>query len=407
MKDIVIIAHFAASLQPGDNNRFFDLAGRLSAHGRVELVTSDFYHSGKCRRTGDYSQFPFRVTLLHEPGYPKNVCLRRFCSHWVFGRAVARCLKGRKKPDVIYCAMPSLGAAGAAADYARRNGVRFIVDVQDLWPEAFRMVFDLPPVSDLLFAPMTRKADRIYAQADEVIAVSDTYRRRAIQANHRCGGHTVYLGTELSVFDGHVRDHLSPPKESGELWVAYCGTLGSNYDLLCAMDALETLEKKGHGNVTLHIMGDGPLREKFLAYAEKKPIRVRFWGRLPYGEMCALLSACDIALNPIRAGSACSITNKHADYAAAGIPVVNSQESEEYRALVEGYGMGLNCACGDPADMAKQLAFLLKHPEERERMGKNARRCAEERFDRGTTYQTILDLVLRKEGPHEGSRHQP
>lgn len=398
MKDVVIIAHFAASLRPGDNNRFLDLAARLSGHARVELVTSDFYHSGKRRRTGEHSGFPFRVTLLHEPGYPKNICLTRFYSHWVFGRSVARYLKGRKKPDVIYCAVPSLDAAGVAAEYARRNGVRLIVDVQDLWPEAFRMVFRLPVVSHLIFAPMKRKADRIYGQADEIVAVSDTYRRRAVRANRRCGGHTVYLGTDLSVFDGHIRDHPVPQKEPGTFWLAYCGTLGSSYDLPCAMDAMALLAERGHGNITLHVMGDGPLGERFRAYAEQRKISVRFWGRLPYGEMCALLSACDAALNPIRAGSAGSVINKHADYAAAGIPVVNSQESEEYRVLVEEYGMGLNCACGDPADMAKKLAFLLEHSEERERMGENARRCAAERFDRGQTYQTILELILERGG---------
>lgn len=399
MKDIVIVAHFPASLEPGDNNRFLELAKRLSAHARVELVTSDFYHSGKCRRTEDYSRFPFRVTLLHEPGYPKNVCLKRFYSHWVFGRNVARYLKQREKPDVIYCAVPSLDAAGAAADHARRNAVRFIVDVQDLWPEAFRIVFRVPVVSDLIFAPMKRKADRIYAQADGLIAVSDTYRCRAARKNRKCGGgHTVFLGTDLSVFDEHIRKNPAPQKAPGELWLAYCGTLGSNYDLLCAMDAMEILAERGYENITLHVMGDGPLREKFLAYAEEKRICTRFWGRLPYGEMCSLLSACDIALNPIRAGSACSITNKHADYAAAGIPVVNSQESREYRALVEEYGMGLNCACGDPADMAERLAFLADRPEERERMGKQARGCAEERFDRGKTYQTILGLILEQGG---------
>lgn len=392
MKDIVIIAHFAASLQPGDNNRFFDLAKRLSDHAHVELVTSDFYHGGKCRRMGDYSGLPFRLTLLHEPGYPKNVCLRRFYSHWVFGRNVAKYLKQRKTPDVIYCAVPSLDAAGAAADYARKSGVRFIVDVQDLWPEAFRMVFHVPVVSDLLFAPMSKKANRIYAQADEIIAVSDTYRQRAAGENQ---GRTVFLGTELDLFDAHIRENPAPAKEPGEVWLAYCGTLGSSYDLPCAMDAMAILAERGYENVTLHVMGDGPLKEKFRAYAEQRGVSVRFWGRLPYGEMCALLSACDVALNPIRAGSAGSIINKHADYAAAGIPVVSSQESREYRELVEKYEMGLNCANGDPADLAEKLAFLLERPEERLRMGKNARRCAEERFDRGKTYREILDLILK------------
>ncbi len=395
MRDIVIIAQFAASLQPGDNNRFLDLAKRMTAYGRVELVTSAFYHGGKCRRTGDYSQFPFQVTLLHEPGYPKNVCLQRLVSHRIFGRNVARYLNKRKIPDVIWCAVPSLDAAGAAAAYAGKHHVHFVVDVQDLWPEAFEMVFPAPGLGGLIFAPMKHRADRIYAQADEIVAVSDTFRRRAVRANRKCGGgHTLYLGTDLERFDCHARRGSVPRNEQGELWLAYCGTLGHSYDLPCAMDAMALLRERGISNVTLHIMGDGPLREQFRAYSAERGLSVRFWGRLPYGEMCALLSACHIALNPIAAGSAASIINKHADYAAAGIPVVNSQESEEYRALVEEYGMGLNCANGDPAAMADQLAVLAGDAELRARMGQNARRCAAERFDRGTTYERLLKQIL-------------
>lgn len=53
-----------------------------------------------------------------------------------------------------------------------------------------------------------------------------------------------------------------------------------------------------------------------------------------YPEMCGRLVACYIAVNPITHGAAQSIINKHGDYAASGLPVVNTQECEEYRNLV-------------------------------------------------------------------------
>lgn len=60
------------------------------------------------------------------------------------------------------------------------NNVRFIIDIQDLWPEAFKMVFKLPIVSDIVFAPFNFLANGIYKRADEIIAVSDTYVNRAL-----------------------------------------------------------------------------------------------------------------------------------------------------------------------------------------------------------------------------------
>ena len=140
-------------------------------------------------------------------------------------------------------------------------------------------------------------------------------------------------------------------------------------------------------------MGDGSYKVRFENLARELEIDAIFTGRLPYDQMCAQLKECDIVVNPIKRGSAASIINKHADYAASGLPVVNSQESLEYRQLIDQYKMGLNCNNEDPVDMAEKLQTLICNESMRLEMGKGARRCAEERFDRKTTYQAILDLV--------------
>jgi glycosyltransferase involved in cell wall biosynthesis len=111
--------------------------------------------------------------------------------------------------------------------------------------------------------------------------------------------------------------------------------------------------------------------------------------------MCATLSRCDININPISHGAAQSIINKHADYAASGNPVISTQESAEYRALVEGFNMGFNCANGDAEGMAEAIAKLVKDVELREKMGKNARECATQKFDRRNSYGELADAVLK------------
>ena len=72
-------------------------------------------------------------------------------------------------------------------------------------------------------------------------------------------------------------------------------------------------------------MGDGPLKEEFENYAEEKKVDCQFTGRLEYEKMVGLLCSCDIAVNPIKKGSAGSIINKVGDYAAAGLPVINTK----------------------------------------------------------------------------------
>ena len=390
----MIVANFCGGFSKSDNSRFAYLAKELSVDHNVEIITSDFLHGKKEHRADLSEEYPFEITFIHEAGYPRNVCLRRFWSHFVWGRNIKKYLSRRKKPDVIYCAVPSLTAPLFAAKYCEKNDVEFIVDVQDLWPEAFQMVFHIPVLSNLVFAPFKFMVNGIYRRADEICAVSKTYVERALSVNRKCAkGHTVFLGTRLERFDKFAQDHQVTDKPRDELWLGYCGTLGASYDLTCVFDALELVTKAGVKAPKFIVMGNGPRRVEFENYAEKKNLNVVFTGRLPYDEMCGLLSACDITVNPITKGAAQSIINKHADYAACGKPVLNTQECEEYRQLVTEYHMGLNCKNGDAADLADKLLTLLKDGTLRKEMGANARRCAEENFDRAITYRKLTNLI--------------
>ena len=389
--DILILADFLGPLDGTFNSRFLYLGDMLAKEHEVEIVTSDFDHGAKAYFDYEIEKHDFKITMLHESAYPTNVCLKRFYGHYVWGRNVRKYLAGRKKPDVIFCAIPTLMASYEAAKYCEKNGIRFVIDIQDLWPEAFQMVFNIPVVSQVIFAPFTFLANGIYKRADGICGVSDTYCERALKVNKKCKkGTTVFLGTELDTFDRYAAGTPIIPDKEGEVRLAYCGTLGASYDLTCVIDAIEKLN-----DPSLHfvVMGDGPKKEEFENRAKEKKINATFTGRLQYEAMCCLLSHCDITINPIMHLAAQSIINKHADYAASGLPVISTQESEEYRKLVENYDMGFNCENGNIAELADKLGALIKDPQLRKRMGRNARKCASEKFDRKRTYKHLIKEI--------------
>jgi len=400
-KDILLIAHFCSDFDGKGNNRFNYLANLFANNGfGVELVTSDFSHNKKVKREKEISEdLSYKVTFIKEPIYKKNISLKRFYSHYIMAKNLKKYLESRKKPSVIYCSVPSLDIAATAANYAKVNDIKFIIDVQDLWPEAFQMIFNLPIISNIIFYPMKKKADYIYKTADEIVAVSETYKDRALEVNKKVEeGKVVFLGTELGKFDETFSNNKCQGKPDDEIWIAYAGTLGHSYDLTIVFNALEILSNKGYKNLKFVVMGDGPLKEKFEKYSKEKKINTLFTGRLPYAEMVGMLGVCDIAVNPISKGAAQSIINKHGDYAAGGLPVVNTQECIEYRKLVDGYKMGLNSNNNDEVDLSEKLITLLSDAELRKEMGRNSRKLAEEKFDRKRTYLeiiTMIDRVLR------------
>lgn len=398
MKNILIIAHFTQVPGEAGNSRFTYIAEKIDKQKTsVEIVTTEFSHRTKKQRNVNKEQLKsigYKLTMLKEPGYKKNVSLKRFYSHYVMGKNLKKFLLNRKKPDVIYCAIPSLDVAKTAAEYANKNNIQFIIDIQDLWPEAFRMVFNIPIISNAIFYPMKRKADFIYSTADNIVAVSQTYSERAIMVNKKCNkAQSVYLGTDLACFDRLAEENKLTNKPKDEIWIVYIGTLGHSYDICSVIDALKILKVKGINNIKFLIMGDGPLRSKFESYANDHEINAVFTGRLEYGKMVGILKSCDIAVNPIKSGSAGSIINKVGDYAAAGLPVVNTQESNEYKKLLNEYNSGVNCENNNSIALSENILFLFKNEKIRNVMGENSRKLAEDRFDRKHTYSNIIKLL--------------
>lgn len=388
MMRIYLVAHFCGDFSKKDNNRFNYLASLLAAAGNdVHFFTTDYSHLRKERRVTESLDLPYMVHFVHEHSYQRNISIQRILSHREFGRNLKKALASIKRPDVVYLAAPSIDAAFVTAKYCVDNMIPYIVDIQDLWPEAFQLVLKY---MDFLFTGMRKKIDFVYQNASKVIAVSQTYVDRANcvrenSDNSQC----IFLGTDLEVFDTYPV--LPVEKMENEVWVVYIGTLGASYNLNIVIDAVSKLYDYGVRNFSLQIFGDGPKMEEFMVSAKDLP--VRFWGRQPYPELIGYVKNGDIAVNPIAKGAAQSIINKHADYAAAGLPVVNTQECKEYRDLLERYECGINCGVESVEEVAEALKELIENPEKRKQMGANSRRMAEERFDRRNTYQQIVRAV--------------
>lgn len=393
-KDILIID--TPFVDPSSNNRSNYIPRMLAQYGhKVEKVSSNFNHFTKETVDNSVSDESFNLKLLSTITYKKNLSIRRYLSQKVYSIKVRNYLRKRKRPDVIYLFVPSIDVGNEVRKYIKKYDVKLVIDIRDLWPEAFKMVINIPIFKDLIFLPITLKANQLYRSADQIIAVSDTYRDRALKVNSKVDmGHTIYLGTELKYFDADTNvDYANEMSLKKKIALVYVGTLGHSYDLSTTFKAVKILENNGYKNIEVIILGNGPLELKYKKIAINLGINVKFHGRLPYSQMVDILKKSDIALNPITKGAAQSIINKHADYAAAGLPVINTQESKEYRGLVDEFNIGLNCNNKDPLDMASKIEMLLNNKGLRLEMGKNHRRLAEERFDRAKTYKKIISLL--------------
>ena len=285
-----------------------------------------------------------------------------------------------------------MGAAYEVGKFAKLHQIPFIIDIQDVWPESIKNTLKFPaPITDTLLYPMTWYANRIYQLADFVVGVSESYVQRVQKVNHHAKSFSsVFIGTDLGYFDSfnHRID-----KKSDEFWITYVGTLSYSYDIETVIKAVSALNQKGLTNIVFKVLGDGPLKPKFAKLAQETGAQVNFMGYLPYEKMIPILANSDLAANAINKGAQQSITNKIGDYLASGLPVLNSSENSEFKQMVKERKLGYSYNPGDVEQLTKLIEKLYENSDLRKVCGSNARKLAEEKFDRRTSYESIYSVV--------------
>ncbi|GAG71497.1 unnamed protein product, partial [marine sediment metagenome] len=88
-----------------------------------------------------------------------------------------------------------------------------------------------------------------------------------------------------------------------------------------------------------------------------------------------------------------SITNKIGDYLAAGLPILNSSRNNEFMKIVVDYEVGFNYMPGNCEELEKYIKLLYNNQNKRIQFGKNARKLAEQYFNRRDSYKKIYELI--------------
>ena len=113
------------------------------------------------------------MKFIYEPGYKKNIDFRRIYSHKVAAKNLMVLLEKEGNYDLIYCEVPPNDVALAAAIYAKKKGIPFVADINELWPEAMHMVLDVPIVSDVIFHPLQRDIEKVYSMVSGIVGTSE------------------------------------------------------------------------------------------------------------------------------------------------------------------------------------------------------------------------------------------
>jgi glycosyltransferase involved in cell wall biosynthesis len=256
-------------------------------------------------------------------------------------------------------------------------GKKFVFDHHDLGPELYEAKFGR---RDFLHRLMLKLEHLTFRTADVSIATNESYRRIAIGRGRMPPERVFVVRSGPSL----ARLKILPPderlKRGRRHLVGYVGVMGKqegiDYLLRAARHIVIDLRRS---DVHFGLVGGGTSLEEMKALAVELGIAgyVTFTGRVPDGELLAMLNTADVCVNPDVANEMNdkSTMNKIMEYMALGKPIVQFDLTEgRYSAQ----RASLYARRNDPLDLAAKIVELLDDPLRRAEMGKYGRRRVED-----------------------------
>ena len=364
--------------------RYWLMARAFARSGHATTYwTSDFSHARKAPRdlgcvssaSNMMTDDGFRLTLVPTMPYPSNICLRRIWSHRAFAHSwLQMAKKADVRPDVVIASLPPLSSCKAACVFCHGIGARFVVDIMDAWPETF---YRLAPA--WLFAPLRSTARHIYRSADAVTAVASRYLDMARSYGATSPMYLCHHGIELPE---RCTQHTVRNERHGALKLIYIGSMGASYDLETVVEAVAKMD-----DVELDLAGAGPKEPSLRKLAADCP-RIRFHGYLGDAEVRGLLEMADAGIVPMFPDSCVGVPYKLADYAAAGLRVLNSLPGETEK-LLDKFKAGVSYEAGNMVSFTRAVQ-RLRQPESIDAAAFG------QLFDAGRLYGGYVDFIEKE-----------
>jgi colanic acid biosynthesis glycosyl transferase WcaI len=166
--------------------------------------------------------------------------------------------------------------------------------------------------------------------------------------------------------------------------VVFAGNIGKAQDMPAVLDAADRL--KENAGIRWVIVGDGRNSEWLWSEVVRRGLdeQVLVVGRFPVERMPSFYAHADALLVSLKRDPVFSMTipGKVQSYLMAGMPLLGMLDGEGATVIREAQA-GLTCDAGDSEGLAEAVQALAAMPlEERQQLGMNGRRYAEQEFGR-------------------------
>ncbi len=153
---------------------------------------------------------------------------------------------------------------------------------------------------------------------------------------------------------------------------------------------------KGMDNTLLLIGGDGPHKKEILEMI-KGSKNIKYLGWVKKKDIPLYTAISDVIIlpsDPHKEYTRVAVANKLMEALAAGKPIIAGKNTAGEN-IVKECDAGLICMFGDVECLREKIKYLMQNPEEVEKFGKNARKCAEKKYNWEVMRARLLKLYSK------------
>ena len=308
-------------------------------------------------------------------------------------------------PDIIFATSTPL-TVGIPGIFSRWiKGTPFVFEVRDQWPYlpvamgVIKNKFVIHSLSILEWLS--------YHSADSCVALSPGIKDGILSINsHKNSVRIIPNACDLDIFYPKINkikkskyDILDVNKEySDDTFIAaFTGAHGKANGLDFLLDSAYELKKMGKDNIKIVLIGDGKEKPYLLKRAIKENLdNCYFLDPMPKMELAKLLREdIDVGLMILKNVPAFyqgTSPNKFFDYLSTGLPILINYPGWLAK-VIKDQDIGIVVPPDEPKIMAKYLVDLSNSPIKLNKMSKNARRVAEDKFSRTMLAEEWKDLI--------------
>jgi glycosyltransferase involved in cell wall biosynthesis len=254
----------------------------------------------------------------------------------------------RKKPDLIYCAWPSVETSEIFYDFAKKNKIPFVLDVRDQWPDViYRRLGSKINVKSVprFLTNYERILKKCFINSTSVVTISSSFLEWIYQRSGRlqnpddivcplsCEDLSVISSNKDILVDYWNKKNVF--QSDSILRIVMIGTLIPQDAFLRFIEAI--LDDKTPPNIQFVICGTGQLEKYLKNIKSKKIIYAGYVGR---EQLAYLLNISDIGLLPYDPTEdfLMSVPNKIGEYLSGGLHILTNLKGEISK-LLDGSGV--------------------------------------------------------------------